>query len=289
MKNKFLIGLVAAALLVPNYRLRAGEPDPAMTELKDLVTRIVTSLNEGKRSEADQADHIKEFDALLAKYKGQTNDAAEIALMKTGLYVNIFKKIEQGTEMLQQLQRDYPGTPQAKKAEQIIASIKQGEESRKIAAEAAMAQSQDNLPVGTNFPDFDVKDLNGRPLSIANFKGKIVMVDFWATWCPPCRAEAPNVAQAYQKFHDKGFEIIGISLDQEGSKDKVISFAKENNMPWAQYYDGKGWKNDLAVKYGINSIPAAFLLDGTGKIIAKGESIRGDDLEPAVKKALGSN
>jgi len=87
--------------------------------------------------------------------------------------------------------------------------------------------------------------------------------------------------------HEKGFEIIGVSLDREGDKDKMISFTKEHNMPWPQFYDGKYWQNELSVKYGIRSIPATFLLDGSGKIIAK--NVRGEALEPAVKKALGVN
>jgi thiol-disulfide isomerase/thioredoxin len=180
--------------------------------------------------------------------------------------------------MFKQLQLDFPGTASAKKADQAIAGIKQGEEARKI---------QEALAIDSAFPDFDVKDLDGKPLKVANFKGKVVMIDFWATWCGPCVGEVPNVAAVYQKYHDKGFEIIGVSLDREGDKDKMISFTKEHNMPWPQFYDGKYWQNELSVKYGIRSIPATFLLDGSGKIIAK--NVRGEALEPAVKKALGVN
>jgi len=124
--------------------------------------------------------------------------------------------------------------------------------------------------------------LEGKPLSIANFKGKVVLIDFWATWCPPCRAEIPNVVATYQKYHDKGFEIIGVSLDED--KAKLIDFTKDQNMTWQQFFDGQGWSNKLAVKYGIQSIPATFLLDGDGNII--GKDLRGDDLTQAVAKAL---
>jgi len=137
------------------------------------------------------------------------------------------------------------------------------------------------------FPDFQATDLDGKPMSLANFKGKIVMVDFWATWCPPCRAEAPNIAGVYQKYHDQGFEIIGISLDHPGDQDKLISFTKENKMPWGEYYDGAEGPMKIARKYGINSIPTSFLIDGNGKIIAAGPALRGEGLEPLVKKALG--
>jgi len=128
--------------------------------------------------------------------------------------------------------------------------------------------------------------LDGKPMSLANFKGKVVMVDFWATWCPPCRAEAPNISAVYGKYHDQGFEIIGISLDHPGDKDKLVAFTKENKMPWGEYYDGAEGPMKIARKYGINAIPTSFLIDGNGKIIASGEALRGDGLEPLVKKAL---
>jgi thiol-disulfide isomerase/thioredoxin len=139
------------------------------------------------------------------------------------------------------------------------------------------------LAVGVKFPDFNEKDTAGKPLAIANYKGKVVLIDFWATWCGPCRAELPNVIATYKKYHNQGFEIIGISLDQDQAK--LTGFTKSMNMTWPQYFDGQGWGNKLAVKYGMESIPATYLLDGNGKII--GRDLRGDELTQAVAKALG--
>ena len=100
---------------------------------------------------------------------------------------------------------------------------------------------------------------------------------------PPCRGEIPNVVATYQKYHDQGFEIIGVSLDQD--RQKLLDYTREQDMTWPQYFDGQGWGNKLAAKYGIESIPATFLLDGNGKII--GRDLRGDELTAAVAKALG--
>jgi peroxiredoxin len=139
------------------------------------------------------------------------------------------------------------------------------------------------LPMGATFPEFNETDVEGKPVSLASYKGKIVLVDFWATWCGPCVAELPNVLKAYEKYHSKGFEIIGISLDQD--KDKLTTFIKSKNMPWQQFFDGQGWKNKLAQQYGIRSIPATYLIGKDGKLI--GKNYRGGALEQALAKELG--
>ncbi|MCZ7640250.1 MAG: TlpA family protein disulfide reductase [Verrucomicrobia bacterium] len=145
-------------------------------------------------------------------------------------------------------------------------------------------QKQAALAVGKTFPDFQEKDLDGQPLSLANYKGKVVLVDFWATWCGPCLSELPNVQAAYRKHHERGFDIVGISLDND--REKLTNFIKQKELPWKQYFDGQGWKTKLAQEYGINSIPATYLLDGTGKIIAR--NLRGPALDTAVAEALAA-
>ena len=113
-------------------------------------------------------------------------------------------------------------------------------------------------------------------------KGKVVLIDFWATWCGPCIEEMPNVITAYNQYQEKGFEVIGVSLDQDLAE--MEEFIATNEMKWPQYFDGKGWGNDLAGKYGIKSIPSTFLIGKDGKIIAS--NLRGDELEATIKAAL---
>jgi peroxiredoxin len=135
---------------------------------------------------------------------------------------------------------------------------------------------------------FEAKTTDGKPARFPEtYKGKVVLLDFWATWCGPCVAELPNITAAYEKFHPQGFEILGVSLDQADAAGKLASFTDEHKMPWPQIYDGKFWKAAVAQQYGIDSIPHAFLVDGdTGLIAAEGENIRGDKLAPAIEKAL---
>jgi peroxiredoxin len=123
----------------------------------------------------------------------------------------------------------------------------------------------------------------GEQIDISQYKGKVVLVDFWAVWCNPCINELPNVLDTYSKYHDDGFEIIGISLDS--SREKLEKFIEENNMPWPQYFDGKGWKNKISTGFGIGSIPSTFLLDGQG--IVRYTNLRGSALEQAVADILG--
>ena len=180
-------------------------------------------------------------------------------------------------------------TPEMKQKEgEMAADTKRWLQQQPVTPEMKQRQMeaqkiQAALAIGVKFPDFNEKDTAGKPLAIANYKGKVVLIDFWATWCGPCRAELPNVIATYKKYHNQGFEIIGVSLDQDQAK--LIGFTKDMNMTWPQYFDDQGWGNKLAVKYGIESIPATYLLDGNGRII--GRDLRGDELTQAVAKALG--
>ncbi|MFO1458006.1 MAG: TlpA disulfide reductase family protein [Verrucomicrobiota bacterium] len=110
--------------------------------------------------------------------------------------------------------------------------------------------------------DLKFTAIDGREVSIASLKGSVVLVDFWATWCGPCVGEIPNVKAAYEKLHPKGFEILGISFDQE--KDALETFVKKKGMTWPQYFDGEGWQNKFGQEFGINSIPAMWLVDQKG-------------------------
>ncbi|HTF89137.1 MAG TPA: TlpA disulfide reductase family protein [Planctomycetota bacterium] len=128
----------------------------------------------------------------------------------------------------------------------------------------------------------DVTGFDGKPINLDDLKGKVVLIDFWATWCGPCVAELPNVIATYKKLHAQGFEIVGISLDSEETKLK--DFLASHEMPWVQFYDGKGWENEIAQAYGVQSIPATYLLDKEGNVRAMG--LRGAALGRGIEKLL---
>ena len=145
---------------------------------------------------------------------------------------------------------------------------------------AAYTAAQDSLlrelVYGMKFTELEMNDLEGKPVKLSQWagKGKCVLIDFWASWCGPCRQEMPNVVANYKKYHDKGFEIVGVSFDSKGDVwKKAVS---ELGMTWPQMSDLKGWESAGAKVYGITSIPASVLLDAEGKII--GMNLRGEAL-----------
>lgn len=265
----------APVTTTPSVAAAVPAPSAVQVELKQLVEKIKAKINTGANTEAALAEDLKGFDAILAAHKGeQTDDLAQVRLMQAILYLQVFQNFDKGEALLKQIKMDFPKTQVAQKVDQFLSMLTKQKEAEQMKA---------GLAAGVQFPDFKEQDIDGEPLSIAKFKGKIVLVDFWATWCGPCVAELPNVLKAYKKYHDKGFEVIGISLDKDEAKLKA--FIAEKGMPWPQYFDGLGWGSKLGQKYGIDSIPATFLLDREGKIIGKG--LRGKALLEELEKQLG--
>jgi len=144
------------------------------------------------------------------------------------------------------------------------------------------------LTNGSKAIPFVEKNLEGGEIRFPEgFKGKLVLLDFWATWCGPCRSELPNLIKVYNEFHPKGLEVIGISLDNQQSLPRLADFLAKNHMLWPQIADGKGWESSLAKRYGVSGIPAAWLVDGsTGLIVADSSELRGETLRRTVSKEL---
>jgi peroxiredoxin len=150
---------------------------------------------------------------------------------------------------------------------------------------AKQIESWKNVAIGATAPDFTQNDPEGKPVKLSDFRGKYLLIDFWASWCVPCRKENPNVVKAYQKYKNKNFDILGVSLD--GGNDSLAKWTKAieaDKLAWTQVSDLKGWDNEVSQRYGVRGIPANFLLDPEGKIIAK--DLRGDDLDKKLAEIL---
>lgn len=238
--------------------------NPAKKSMDKLVPMINSEKNSKKR------------DSLISKYdeviKSLLNKVDQFTINKNNSPVSAFvlyviNPVLPGVDALETMYNRL--TPDAKRvyfAKQIETIISES----KFGAE------------GTPAPEFTQNDVNGNPVSLSSFRGKYVLLDFWASWCGPCREENPAVVKAYEKFKDKNFTILGISLDQD--KQRWLNAIKADNLAWTQVSDLKYWNNEVAQQYRVQSIPQNFLVDPKGMIVAK--NLRGKALEKALEQLL---
>lgn len=175
---------------------------------------------------------------------------------------------------------------QAVEAEKVFLTLSPQLKASKAGADLAqMFDAAKKTAVGQMAMDFTQNDVNDKPVKLSDFKGKYVLLDFWASWCGPCRGENPNVVKAYNAYKDKNFTVLGVSLDNPGKKEDWLKAIEKDGLTWTHVSDLQGWNNAASKMYGVRGIPANYLIDPTGKIIAK--DIRGEELQKKLAEVLG--
>ena len=226
---------------------------------------------------------IKAYQQLVENYPKAVYFAP--ALLEVGLAYDRLGQHDKADAAYRQLVEHpkYGSRGSAKTAKRLL-ELKKEDRTGEIPARSSHRGQPDAL-IGKKAIDFNVKDLDGNDLSLQQYRGVVVLLDFWAVWCGPCIAEMPNVKQVYEKYKDANFQIVGISLDQ--SRDKLAAYLETEGITWPQFFDGKGWRNQVAAMYGISAIPHTYLIDGEGVI--RKANVRGRALEPAVAELVREN
>ena len=155
---------------------------------------------------------------------------------------------------------------------------------QKIQQRIDIVSAANNIVIGEKAPDFTAPNPDGKAITMSAIKGKVTIIDFWASWCKPCRIENPNLVKLYDKYHSEGLEIISVSLERGNQKAFWIDAIKKDQLSWYNVSNLKFWQDPIAKTYSVNSIPATFILDENGMLIA--ERLRGRELEAKIKSLL---
>ena len=241
------------------FKTYIAEMEKLNKEVLALQGKYQNAMTTGNTSEADKAKI--DYQAIIDNNKVYTkNFVKEHSNSVVSAYITLFQLADQiDVAELDSLASKF--APELSKSEYVVKINERIQEQKKTA-------------IGIVAPDFTMNDPEGKPIQLSSLRGKIVLVDFWAAWCGPCRQENPNVVKLYQQYHDKGFEILGVSLDK--NKEDWLKAIKSDNLTWMHVSDLQYWQNAAARLYGVNAIPQSFLLDKDGKIIGKG--LRGEQL-----------
>jgi peroxiredoxin len=297
----------ALSIVLLSTAVDAQDPTGEFQQIIDELTRKQSAVRNGTMSAPELFDLAERLLLGFIEKYPDAPDGAKAHLLLGQIYTQASRSEEAVRHLGAYLASEAPkGESEAAMAKSMLAgayiTLENFDAAEKLLREVvesgaavdrritAMASSElarigtlKRLKVGLPAIAFTAETVGGETIRLEDYHGKVVLLDFWASWCAPCRQEMPNVKEVYNRYHEKGFEIIGISLDN--SRAQFDTYMKEQKMPWPQIYDGKGWMSEVGRTYAVSAIPATFLIDREGTIRHK--NVRGSELGKAVGDLIG--
>jgi peroxiredoxin len=246
----------------------------AMKPVNDIYETMTAKMKAASPAQRESAEYKQEMEAMDKK----ADDLTEPINKK---FVKTYPKSVISLDVLRSLAYGADYAEIAPLYASLSPSLKESESGKKFGEQLAKMK---NVALGATAPDFAMADTSGKVVKLSSFRGRYLLVDLWASWCGPCRQENPNVVRTFNKYKDRNFTVLGVSLDRPDAKDKWIKAIKDDGLTWTHVSDLKFWNNEVAQMYGVQAIPQNFLLDPNGKVIAK--NLRGDALDAKLAEVL---
>jgi peroxiredoxin len=246
----------------------------AMKPVNDIYETMTAKMKAASPAQRESAEYKQEMEAMDKK-------ADELTEPINKKFVKTYPKSVISLDVLRSLAYGADYAEIAPLYASLSPSLKESESGKKFGEQLAKMK---NVALGAIAPDFAMADTSGKVVKLSSFRGRFLLVDLWASWCGPCRQENPNVVRTFNKYKDRNFTVLGVSLDRPDAKDKWIKAIKDDGLTWTHVSDLKFWNNEVAQMYGVQAIPQNFLLDPNGKVIAK--NLRGDALDAKLAEVL---
>jgi peroxiredoxin len=275
--------LTGGPLNMDYIRLKA-QLKPTDKALSDLVDKLLNATPETRNSKAFNDNFQSESSAIGVRQKKiwldfiKSNPNSLMSLMVLKSYSGVGSRL---------LYNSIPGSPALEEVDSLYQTLGKDVRLNPLGKNFGdVLATQKSMKIGAIAPDFSQTDPNGKLVSLKDFKGKYLLIDFWASWCGPCRAENPTVVKAYAQYKAKGFEVLGVSLDFANGREAWLKAIENDHLTWTQVADLKGWDNKVAQLYVVRAVPQNYLLDPDGRII--GINLRGEALENKLQEVLGT-